>query len=219
MRATHDEQFVFRSGQRYVARLRKLQPAGAVRAIRSDGTYLITGGLGGLGRSVARWLVHQGARHLALLGRSKPDAETQQAINELTQQGAHVYVAQADVTDMAQLTGVFANLKQEMPGVIGILHLAASLDDGVLLQQNWQRFKTVLAPKVAGAWNLYALTHQCELDFFVFFSSAASVLGSPGQSNYAAANAFQDALSGRACHNYKLGSVVRCRDGNSGSRS
>src|SRR6266571_316995 len=82
-----------------------------------------------------------------------------------------------------------------MPPLRGIIHAAGVLDDGVLLEQTPERFERVLAPKVRGSWNLHLLTQEMPLDFFVLFSSAASLLGSPGQGNYAAANAFLDALA------------------------
>jgi myxalamid-type polyketide synthase MxaE and MxaD len=166
-------------------------------AVRSDGTYLITGGLGGLGLLLARWLVEQGARHLVLLARSAPSQQTSERLSTLTQ--AHtdlsIKIIQADVAQSAQMLDVFAQMKQDMPPLRGIIHAAGILDDGIILQQSWERFASVARAKIAGAWNIHTLTREEELDFLLFFSSAASLLGSPGQSNYAAANAFLDALA------------------------
>ncbi len=163
--------------------------------VSADGTYLITGGLGALGMHVARWLVGQGARHLMLVGRRGASPEAALVIRELEGAGARVLVARADVTEHDELGKVLAELRDSWPPLRGVVHAAGVLDDGVLVEQSWQRFERVLAPKVAGAWNLHQLTRDTPLDFFVLFSSAASLLGSPGQANYASANAFLDALA------------------------
>ena len=157
--------------------------------VRADSRYLITGGLGALGLQVARWLVEQGAKHLVLSGRSPASAAAQATIDQL-RSDATVEIVQADV---AQPDDVARLVEGSMP-LKGIIHAAGVLDDRVLMQLSWERFCQVLAPKVAGAWNLHAATEHLPLDFFVCFSSIASLLGSPGQGNYAAANAFMDAL-------------------------
>jgi NADPH:quinone reductase-like Zn-dependent oxidoreductase len=168
-------------------------------SIRGDGTYLITGGLGGLGLSVARWLVEQGARHLALAGRSQGTPAAREAAQALMSNGVHIEILQADVADEAQVAHLLTTLEQTMPPLRGIIHAAGVLDDAVLLQQDRARFERVMGPKVGGAWNLHRATRArgVTLDFFVLFSSVASVLGSAGQGNYAAANAFLDALAYR----------------------
>lgn len=162
------------------------------KLVQEDSSYLITGGLGALGLQVANFLVKQGAKHLVLTGRS--GASNQEAVRSLEQNGAKVLVVKGDVSNQQELTKVLATCQALAP-LRGIIHAAGVLDDGVLLQQNWQRFRKVMAPKVEGAWNLHTLTQNIPLDFFVCFSSAASLLGSPGQANYAAANAFMDALA------------------------
>ena len=164
-------------------------------SIREDGTYLITGGLGGLGLCVARWLVEGGARHLVLMGRSAASKSARAAIAELEQIGARVLVVQGDIAQESDVARVLVRIAREFPALRGIVHAAGVLDDGMLLQQAWSRFATVMAPKVAGAWNLHVLTQDLPLDFFVLFSSMAALLGSPGQGNYAAANAFLDGLA------------------------
>jgi NADPH:quinone reductase-like Zn-dependent oxidoreductase/acyl carrier protein len=163
-------------------------------ALRADGCYLITGGLGGLGLRVARWLVERGAWHLALIGRRPPDEAARAQILELEERGVEVTVAQADVADQEQLAGVLARLDARYP-LRGVIHAAGALDDGGLKGQSWERFTRVLAPKVLGAWHLHTLTQDSPLDFFVLFSSVAALLGSMGQGNHAAANAFLDALA------------------------
>ncbi|HZN17327.1 MAG TPA: type I polyketide synthase [Micromonosporaceae bacterium] len=173
-------------------------------AVRADATYLVTGGLGGMGLGIARWLVGEGARHLVLLGRSAPSAEAAAALRELPGD-AQVVTRQVDVADAQALAEVVAEVAETMPPLRGVVHAAGVLDDGVLAQQTWQRFAGVLAPKVAGGWNLHQLTRELPLDFFVLCSSAAALLGSAGQSSYVTANAFLDAL---AHHRRSLGLVA-----------
>ncbi|GAB1545334.1 hypothetical protein NUACC21_80100 [Scytonema sp. NUACC21] len=189
------DHIAIREGKYYVAALapRRLSKSSKVK-IKSDSSYLITGGLGALGLKVAQWMVKQGARSLILTGRSAPSSEGQEAIAQMQQAGVKVLVAQADVSEQSDMLKVLKDLEGCMPPLGGIIHAAGVLDDGILLQQDWQRFLRVMAPKVKGAWNLHILTKDLPLDFFVVFSSAASLLGSPGQGNYAAANAFIDTL-------------------------
>lgn len=194
----HEDQIAWRNGGRYVARLTphaKVEEAPTLaKPIDRAGTYLITGGLGGLGLYFAQWLVEQGARHLLLLGRSQPQPEAQAQLDRLTEQGAAVTVLQADIADATQLSAALAQIDNEHP-LRGIIHAAGVIDDGTLLNLDWERFVTVLRPKMHGVWNLHTLTKEMELDFFVLFSSIAALLGSRGQANYAAANAFLDAFA------------------------
>lgn len=164
-------------------------------AVQADATYLITGGLGGLGLEVAQWLVAQGARHLALVGRRGPSPAAQATLDMLTQAGAEVRVLAADLGNAQEVTNMLATIGESQPPLRGIIHAAGVLDDGVLLQQRWERFAHVFAPKADAAWLLHQATRALPLDFFVLFSSAAALLGSAGQANYAAANAFLDALA------------------------
>src|SRR5688572_6234882 len=154
--------------------------------LRDDATYLITGGLGGIGLHVAQWMVKEGARHLVLLGRGGPSEAARQTIAHLQAAGAQVQVVSADVCRADHLGAALDDVRRSMPALRGVLHAASILDDGVLMQQSWERFSRVMAPAVAGAWNLHTLTRNSPLDSFVLFSSAASILGSPGQGNYAA---------------------------------
>jgi len=191
-----EDHLAFRDGQRYVARLvHKQLPESQEVALRSDGTYLITGGLGALGLKVAQWMVERGAKQLVLTGRRGASSETHETISQLKQTGAKVLVAQADVSDEGDVVRMLEGIEVSMPPLRGIVHAAGVLDDGILLQQDWERFTRVMNPKLKGTWNLHVLTQDLPLDFFVVFSSAASLLGSPGQGNYAAANAFMDALA------------------------
>ena len=163
--------------------------------VKCDRSYLLTGGLGGVGLKLAQWLVEKGAAHLVLIGRRPPSSEAKEALQKLEASGAKITVFQADITEKAQLSEVLTEINQTEQPLAGIIHLAGILDDGVLLKQNWQSFVQVMAPKVTGTWNLHLQTKHLPLDFFVCFSSIASLFGSPGQGNYAAANAFLDTFA------------------------
>ena len=164
-------------------------------SIREDGTYLITGGLTGLGLLTASDLVTKGARHLVLMGRRYASEAAKQAIARMEADGAQVTVAYGDVSKRDDLRQVLRQIEMELPPLRGIVHSAEILEDGVLLQQEWSKFERVMGPKVDGAWNLHSLTKDQPLDFFVMFSSSAAIFGSTGQANHAAANAFMDALA------------------------
>ncbi|MBM4088634.1 MAG: type I polyketide synthase, partial [Planctomycetes bacterium] len=192
-----EDHIAFRTEQRLVARLVPSDAHGG-RAVPLDpaATYLITGGLGALGLHVAGDLVERGARHLVLVGRSGAASPDQQlAVEQLRQRQAEVLVMEGDVADAGDVARLLQAVDRSLPPLRGVFHVAGVLDDGVLLQQSRQRLERVMAAKVFGAWNLHVLTASMPLDFFVCFSSAASVFGSPGQANYAAANAFLDALA------------------------
>lgn len=167
--------------------------------IQAEATYVVTGGLGALGQCVSRWLAEQGAQHLLLIGRRSPGPEAQQWLQQLERAEVNVRVETADIADLPALKAALSDLRYPLKGVF---HLAGCLDDGLLTHQTWERFAPVIAPKLTGAWNLHQLTRSRDLDYFVCFSSIASLLGSPGQGNYAAANAFLDAL---AHHRRSLG--------------
>ncbi len=158
-------------------------------------TILITGGLAGLGLLTAQWLVEQGARHLALLARSAPSETARFAIAEMEKRGVKILIAQGDVARAEDVKRVLLEIKKNLPPLRGIVHSAGVLDDGALLQQKWERFEKVLAPKVNGAWLLHQLTQGEPLDLFVLYSSMASMLGMRGQGNHAMANAFLDGLA------------------------
>ncbi|NEP52032.1 MAG: SDR family NAD(P)-dependent oxidoreductase, partial [Moorea sp. SIO3C2] len=191
-----ENNLVLRQGQRYVPRLvRHRQLESSPVELHSDGTYWITGGLGGLGLLVAQWLVAHGARHLVLVGRSGASDQAKVTLKELEQMGAEIVVAQADVSQTEQVRKVLAEIEVSMPPLKGVIHAAGVLKVGLLKQQDWQDFAKVLAPKVQGAWNLHVLTQHIPLDFFILFSSIASLIGSPGQGNHAAGNTFLDTLA------------------------
>ncbi len=204
-----EDQVAFRHGQRYVARLvRRQRVAGLpeVLPIRPDGTYLITGGLGELGLKVAQRLVEQGRARLVLVGRrglpdraawdALPAASEQSAsvasVRAMERLGATIYPAVADVADRSAMAALFDDVRRVFPPIRGVIHAAgvvaapgtgsAGFDDAVL------------RPKVGGTWILHELTRDQPLDFFVAFSSVASVLGAK-EGDYAAANQFLDSFA------------------------
>jgi len=196
--ASREDQVALRGRERLARRLttrladraRAMAPAGTIGA---EGTYLVTGGLRGLGLLVAEWLVDQGARSLALMGRAAPDENAKAAVARMQARGARVLTLAGDVSLRADVERGLAAIAAAAAPLKGVFHCAGVLDDGVLMSQTWARFAPVMAPKVQGAWNLHALCG--EVDLFVMFSSGASVAGSAGQANHAAANAFEDALA------------------------
>lgn len=204
---TAEESLVaFRQNEQYVARLVQAEnKAVSPLRVQADATYLITGGTGGLGLEVAKWLVSQGARHLVLVSRNEPGTATRQIVSTLADNGAEVLFAQADVSQAEPMAQVLADIDATKHPLRGIIHAAGIHNDGLLEQQSWSQFEQVLQPKVLGAWHLHRLTSKMSLDFFVLFSSTASILGSAGQGNYAAANAFLDVL---AHHRQALGLVA-----------
>lgn len=186
-----------RKGARLAARLARRRPPAAARpTVRGDASYVVTGGTGALGLRTAAWLADEGARHLVLASRRPPGAEAEAAIAALQGRGVVVRVRQADVAQPEQAALLVEEAATLAP-LRGVVHAAGVLDDGVLLQQTAERLRRVLAPKVRGAFNLHQATKGHDLDFFVAFSSAAALLGSAGQSSYAAGNAFLDALAER----------------------
>ncbi len=196
---SEEDQVALRADLRYVPRLvPRLVPATIETAFeaRADGTYLITGAFGGIGLVLARWLVDRGARHLVLAGRRAPSDSASQLLESLAAGGLDVKIVCADVSREADMISMFAQIPSAFP-LRGIFHAAGVLEDGVIIQQQWDRFAKVLAPKIDGAWHLQRLSREMTLDFFVLFSSAACLLGSPGQSSHAAANAFLDAMAHR----------------------
>ncbi len=164
--------------------------------LRADRTYLVTGGMGGIGTLVAGWLADRGAGVIVLNGRRAPDADAVEAIEALRRQGADVRVELADMTDPAAIDDMLARMNDDLPPLAGVIHSVGVLSDGSLGNQTWERFEQVLWPKVLGAWHLHKATLDQDLDLFVLFSSITGVVGNSGQGNHAAANAFLDQLAG-----------------------
>ena len=191
-----EDHLAFRNGQRYVARLvRKQLSESQGVAFQSDGTYLITGGLGALGLRIARWMVEQGARQLVLISRRGASSEAQETLSQLEQAGAKILVAQADVSNEGDVVRVLEEVSASMLPLRGIVHAAGVSRYEAISDMEPNALESVLRPKVVGTWILHQLTKAMKLDFFVSFSSISSVWGSKGQAHYAAANHFLDVLA------------------------
>ncbi|GGN49832.1 hypothetical protein GCM10011579_003930 [Streptomyces albiflavescens] len=161
----------------------------------TDGTVLITGGLGAVGRHIARLLVELGVPRLLLTSRQGPDdPRAAEVTAELTALGAEVEVVSCDIADPVAVAGVLDRIGDEAP-LRGVVHCAGILDDGVVAELTPERLAQVLRPKIDGAAHLHRLTADTQLDLFLLISSAAGVVGNAGQSNYAAANVFLDQLA------------------------
>lgn len=163
--------------------------------IDSAATYLITGGFGNLGLAVAGMLVDKGCRNLALIGRNRPSSEASFQIEKFRKAGAVVECLTGDVAKLPDITDIFNILHKTMPAVKGIFHAAGTLDDAILSEMDSEKFEHVAQPKIAGAWNLHKATENEKLDMFVLFSSLTAITGSPGQANYAGANAGLDGFA------------------------
>jgi NAD(P)-dependent dehydrogenase (short-subunit alcohol dehydrogenase family) len=165
------------------------------RQVRADGTYLISGGFGGFGLEVAKWLVSQGARHLALVGRrGAGNAQAQLTIDKLRRAGTRVMMIAADIAKEADVRRTMADIAA-MPPLHGVFHTAAVLDDALIEHLAPAQVENVMRPKALGAWHLHRHTLDAPLDHFVMFSSIGSLLGNPGQASYVAANVFLDVLA------------------------
>jgi acyl transferase domain-containing protein/acyl carrier protein len=211
--ATSEDKVAFRGGERFVARLeRRSAPSRGKRKFvaHADGTYLVTGGLGGIGLAMARWLAEQGARHLLLLGRTplppregwsgldttSPEGRRVAAILEIEALGARVETSAVDVADRRALRACLeAHETAGQPQVRGVIHAAGILQLEALESQSVASFRQGLAAKVAGAWHLHRLLADRALDCFVFCSSTSALLSWPLLGGYAAGNAFLDALA------------------------
>ena len=190
-----DDEVALRSGARLVPRLvphsLPALPEGPPR-FDPDAAYLVTGGLGAIGQLVALWLAEHGARRIVLVGRSGEEPGDAPFLDRLRALGAEVRVRAADVARRDELARVFGDLDAPLGG---IFHAAGVVADAAVAAFPPDRFEEALTAKIEGARNLHELTTSRPPEWFVLFSSAASILGSPGQSNYAAANAFMDALA------------------------
>jgi NAD(P)-dependent dehydrogenase (short-subunit alcohol dehydrogenase family)/acyl carrier protein len=194
-----EPQVAMRGGALLAPRLVRAETGAADRPVLladTASTVLITGGTGGIGTSLARHLVvEHGARRLLLVSRHGPDAEGASALQqELQALGAEVEIVACDVSQREQLMRLLDSIPREHR-LGAVIHAAGVLDDGVIDSLDAERIERAFAPKATAAWHLHELTANAGLSAFVLFSSAAGMVGAPGQGNYAAANAFLDALA------------------------
>ncbi|WP_324783473.1 type I polyketide synthase [Streptomyces sp. H51] len=192
-----EDEIVLRGTSRFAHRLvaHPLTPSEPGPLFRDDSTYLVAGGLGGVGLRAARWMVEQGARHLVLLGRRGEHEALLPELEALRAKGASVHALRADIADRARLSKVLDWVRQNLPPLAGVINSAVVLDDRIVTQLDGESLNATSAPRIDGTRNLDELTADDPIDFFVLFSSAASLMGSPGQANYSAASAFMDAIA------------------------
>ncbi|WLW50151.1 SDR family NAD(P)-dependent oxidoreductase [Streptomyces sp. YU58] len=197
--ATPDDEVVWRDGERHLTRLTPL-PAGRPVAqervlVREGGGYVLTGGTGGLGLATARWLAERGAGCLVLNSRSQPGADAALAIEEIRAFGTEVVVVRGDIAEPGVADRLMEAVAQTGAVVRGVVHAAGLTDDVLVTDLDPERIARVWAAKAVGAWRLHLATPPDGVDWWVGYSSSAALLGSPGQANYAAANACLDALA------------------------
>ncbi len=194
--AAHTEDVIaWRGGTRYVERLSRatLPAAGGDVVVRGDGAYIVTGALGGVGMAVVRWLVDHGAGRVVLNGRGAPSEEVQADLDRLAERTQIVTVL-GDVAQPGVAERLVAAAEDTGMALRGLIHSAAVLDDELVIGLTRESLDRIWVPKVAGALRLHEVTVGADLDWWVGFSSVASLLGSPGQAAYACANAWLDAL-------------------------
>ncbi|KAE8380488.1 hypothetical protein BDV26DRAFT_135722 [Aspergillus bertholletiae] len=164
--------------------------------LRADASYLLVGGLGGLGRATSVWMAEHGAKNLIFLSRSgtlKPEAAA--LVDRLEKAGVRVAVLQCDVSDYEKLSAAVQTSLSTMPPIRGVIHGGMVLNDSIFEAMTHEQFQDAIRPKVAGTKNLHKLTADMDLDFFILLSSAAGIVGNSSQGNYAAGGAFQDAFA------------------------
>ncbi|MDQ0956315.1 phthiocerol/phenolphthiocerol synthesis type-I polyketide synthase D [Streptomyces sp. B4I13] len=194
------DEVAWRAGTRLVARLSPAdlsEPYDSVPFARPDGAYILTGGLTGLGLATARRLAENGAGRIVLNGRRAPDAQAAQTLTELADLGASVSVVQGDIAEPRVAQRLVQAAEAEGHVLRGVAHAAGVLHDRVVTDLQSCDIVDVFRPKVMGALQLEAATNDHDLDWWLFYSSAAALLGSPGQAAYAAANAWLDAMANR----------------------
>lgn len=192
---TEDDMISFRNNCKFIPFLKRIKPDYSKIELDSEGTYMITGGLSGLGLMTAKWLSEKGAKNLALLSRRDNTSEADRILNEIRSSGTDVKIFKCDITLKEDLQRIMTEINLSGKKLRGVIHSAGLLEDGILINQTVEKFDKVLSPKIKGAWNLHELTKDLEIDFFIMYSSIASILGSAGQANHSAANSFLDSFA------------------------
>ncbi|KAL4772444.1 hypothetical protein BDW60DRAFT_216463 [Aspergillus nidulans var. acristatus] len=170
-----------------------VSPGNSPFSFRPDASYLLVGGLGGLGHSVSTWMVEKGARHLVYLSRSAGLSEKDQAfVRELEEQGCQAICVPGDVSAIADVKAAVSKCSQPLAGV---MQMAGFLQDAMFDKMKYSEWESCVASKVHGTWNLHEATSSSALDFFIVVGSVSGICGNPGQANYAAANTFLDSFT------------------------
>jgi len=160
-----------------------------------NGTYVLVGGLGGLGRGMALYFAKHGAKNIAFISRSgAASLESKKLLQELHSSDINAIAYACDIADKEKLTSTISQIKQEMPVIKGVIQAAMVLKDSLFENMNYEDWIAAIRPKIQGTWNLHELL-PVELDFFVILSSATGIIGNRGQANYCAGNTFQDAFA------------------------
>ena len=233
-----EDQVAIREGRRFGIRLEHARnPSTSSISLSADKSYLVSGGLGGLGQQLARWLVKRGAKQIVLTSRTGLPDRSEWAtidphtsvgrriatIQELEATGAKLAIVTADAADEAQMTALFETFGRTLPPLGGVIHAAGVVSTQKLSTMDVESLRFVLKPKVEGAWLLHRLTQNLNLDFFVLFSSSAAILGSSGLGHYAAANSLFGHFSQHpswikfTSSEHQLGLVGWCWNGNQGA--
>ncbi len=195
---SREDHVILRSGKRFVAALSPIQTAKSpVSRLKSGATYVISGGAGGIGRELARFLAHDFKANVALLGRSASvqDSRMTALISEAKAAGGSISLLSADVTDKESLSSALDSISKDHGAINGVFHAAGTINDAPMAAKTLDDALAVLAPKVAGGRNLSELLPVGTLDFFAVFSSSSVVIAPPGQVDYVAANAWLEALA------------------------
>ncbi|KAF7915375.1 uncharacterized protein EAE97_012202 [Botrytis byssoidea] len=163
--------------------------------LNPEATYIVVGGLGGLGKRLVDWTAEKGARHICIFSRTaQPDSDTQSFLDKLTSMGVKVRVEKCDVSSEGSLKKAVATIQKAMPPIRGLFQAAMVLHDVLLEDMTVEQWCKVTAPKVQGTWNLHKLLPD-DMDFFIMLSSVVSMVGTVGASNYASSCAFQDGIA------------------------
>jgi acyl transferase domain-containing protein/acyl carrier protein len=196
---TREHDLEIYSGRAHILRVVPLAGVATRNQLKIDlsheAAYLVTGAFGGLGVRTVQWLCERGARVIYMVGRHGPNQLVQDELAAIVQSGVKLHYVVGDVANRDDVTALFRKIAADGIPLRGVIHAAGVVDDAVLLQQTPMNLAKVFAAKVSGSWHLHEATKDLSLDFFVMYGSAASVLGSAGQSNHSAANAFLDALA------------------------
>ena len=180
-------------------------------SVREDGVYIITGGLGGIGKVFCRWLVKKGAGHIVIFSRRpKVDEKSIDCLTRLANQGpTGIHIFSIDVGNEEEVKPLVQTIEKKLGHIRGVLHLAGTFSDGILMQQSKDKLKQVFQPKIEGAWSLHCALFYHQLDWFVLSSSIAVFTSFGGQINYAAANSYLDVFAKYRRENGLVGQSIQ----------